>query len=394
MMRHLFRNWKATVSFFCLLLTTVTSIPWQQANAHFPFRHWHGVYRPHFAYRHHYSSGFGGYGFGYRHFPSTYLYIDSYAGTYPFGFCPPAFCSVSRVRTFSAGYFPTVTYPIYSAPVYYAPVYQDPCFTSLGTGYSPYSSFGANSGYSSVRGPRDFFANEPLASARSSSNAFTTSPLASIDLKEKLEQPLMQRSLREVPADRSEAVKLVSHRTEQRRTVSKPRALEPYSPIWTKAAAGLVDEMVKAGHLSDAIDSCKSMEKIEQPKGAGVYLRQGLMRFFAEKKPTSASMSQALDLLNDACQAGSELSATELQNQSLSQYFAACLIDVPNSLEALSKTVLSSPEHSKRELLLLSVLLKLDGQYEKANLFAKEASEQANLDKDFRWDSILSACLK
>jgi len=176
---------------------------------------------------------------------------------------------------------------------------------------------------------------------------------------------------------------------------NKPALLQPYSPIWTKAAVGIVDDMVAAGELDDAHSSCKSMERITQPKGAGVYLRQALLKYFANEvssveKPTTDEILRLLEL---ACEAGSQVLPNELSKDSLQDYFAACLVDVNAKLEQLSQSVLESPNQSGKELLLLSALLKLDGQADRAKLFASEVEEQVAKSGPFRWNSLLDACL-
>ena len=173
---------------------------------------------------------------------------------------------------------------------------------------------------------------------------------------------------------------------------SKPRVVQPYSPIWTKAAVGIVDDMIEAGRFDDAQASCRSMEKIEQPNGAGVYLRQGLLKYFASQDHSAASTESVLNLLDQACASGSRLSAEELNSESLRTYFAACVIDLDATLERLSKSVLDNPESSEREILLLTVLLKLEGQDERANLFVKEAEQLASQSSSFRWSNLLLAC--
>ena len=175
----------------------------------------------------------------------------------------------------------------------------------------------------------------------------------------------------------------------------KPALLQPYSPIWTNAAAGIVDDMVAAGELDDANSSCKSMERITQPKGAGVYLRQALLKYFANEGSSAQkpSTDEVLRLLDLACEAGSQVVPSELSKDSLHDYFATCLVDVDAKLEQLSQSVLESPNQSGRELLLLSALLKLDGQTDRAKQFASEVEDQVAKSESFRWNSLLDACL-
>ena len=152
--------------------------------------------------------------------------------------------------------------------------------------------------------------------------------------------------------------------------------------------------MVAAGELDHAHSSCKSMERITQPKGAGVYLRQALLSYFsADASSAAPSMIEILKLLELACEAGSQVQPTELPKDSLQDYFAACKVDVTGKLELLSKSVLESPNNSGGELLLLAALLKLDGQYDRAKLFANEVEEQFARAGAFRWHSLLNVCL-
>jgi hypothetical protein len=171
----------------------------------------------------------------------------------------------------------------------------------------------------------------------------------------------------------------------------KPALLQPYSPIWTEAANGLVDDMIANGQLANAAASCKGMEKIEQPKGAGVYLRQALISYFETAQNPSASTEEVLDLLEKACQAGSQLQPSELSKKSLGEYFEACNVDVESSMEQLSRWILENPGKSGRELMLLTALLKIDGQADRARLFADEAEQLAVKSGTFRWANLLSA---
>jgi hypothetical protein len=50
---------------------------------------------------------------------------------------------------------------------------------------------------------------------------------------------------------------------------------------------------------------------------------------------------------------------------------------------------LQQPEKSGREMMLLTVLLKLDGQQDRARLFAKESRTLAARSDTFRWKSVL-----
>jgi hypothetical protein len=51
----------------------------------------------------------------------------------------------------------------------------------------------------------------------------------------------------------------------------------------------------------------------------------------------------------------------------------------------------SNPEG--QDLLLLAALLKLEGQDERAKLFATEVKEQASHSNSVQWNAILNVCL-
>lgn len=338
MLKRHFAKW-ALAAFTSVAFGAIAAEP---ASAHFPrlgFRHCYGGY---------YGGFHGGYHGGY-HGWGNYGFVSSYRVS-PWCFAP-------RVVRYNY-YAPVVTWPIstyYVAPTYQvAPTYYvDPCAPTWGG-----VSYEVGTPFASTRGPRDFLSD--------GSTVTTASASAS------------------VPKWGSSPTTMY--------VAAKPRVLQPYSPIWTKAAVGIVDEMIEKGRFDDAQASCSSMEKIQQPKGAGVYLRQGLIKYFATEDHTLASTDQVLRLLEQACEAGSQLSAEELNCQSLREYFAACAIDLDATLESLSRTVLENPENSEREILLLTVLLKLEGQTERAQLFAREAGQLAARSGKSQWNNVLSMC--
>ena len=295
----------------------------------------------HHPFRHHHGC-FGSYGWGSNYYGAYYGAYSSFSGLSSSYYYP----------SLSIGYMPryySVNYytPTYFAPVYYPPVYYTPAFSPCST----WGSVNFNLGF----------------------------PVATNSVPSKLSVGLFAST-------NQPSVKLVSR---------KPILLQPYSPIWTKAAVGIVDDMVAAGELDHAHSSCKSMERITQPKGSGVYLRQALLNYFSTDANVtqSSSTDEILQLLDLACAAGSQVQPSELAKDSLGDYFSACLVDVNGTMERLSKSVLELPNNSGRELLLLSALLKLDGQPERAKLFANEVKEQVANSGSFRWNSLLEACL-
>ena len=351
-----------------------------RANAHYPFHHHHGCFGSsgwgsHYRGVSFYSgySGFGGY--------SSY-YGSSSSCFYPsLSFCAPRYYSVNY-------YTPTYYAPTYYAPAYYAPTYYAPapCSTWSNVPFSTSFPIGLN-GFSATNAADSFdtpsFASSPRFSnsaplAMQTRTFQTRAPLAGLTVAGKLisnREPAVETTNLE-QAHNQRGKKVVSY---------KPVVLQPYSPIWTKAAVGIVDDMIAAGELEHAHSSCKSMERVTQPKGSGVYLRQALLNYFSTEVTSSAKPS--------ACNAGSLLLPSELAKDSLQDYFAACYVDVAGKLELLSKSILESPEHAGQELLLLSALMKLEGQDDRAKLFATSAAEQAAKSSSFRWNSVLNVCL-
>lgn len=343
-----------------------------QVYGHHPFRH-HGC----FGWGSHYYGGYSSY-YSYR---SAYAY-PSFSFAYT-----PRFYSVNY---YTPTYFAPVYYaPAYYAPAYYAPTYYEPTYyapacnswsnvnygvsTPLASNTIPrYSALDASvSTYKPVSSPLAMQSRTPLANSR----------MAGIPVSKKTVPEVISG----LPVSSETSVQLVSY---------KPAVLQPYSPIWTKAAVGIVDEMVAAGEFDHAHSSCKSMERIAQPKGAGVYLRQALLSYFsADANVSKPSTEDALNTLELACQSGSLVQPSELNKDSLRSYFAACLVDVSGSMNKLSQSVLESPSISSKDLLLLSALLKLDGQTERARLFAAEVQTQTASIASFKWHNLLNACL-
>jgi hypothetical protein len=351
------------------LMVWNTSSP---AEAHFPhFRHHahFGYYGPrHFSY---YGPGFAYYG-GYRPFLHR-----SYAVGY---FSYPWYYST---------YYPLYpTYPLYFAPTYYGysiptitwPVttyyYQPVCTTAPAAGTSSY--FVQNATAHNARTRVQSVPDEPQVLRRDETLSVK---LASATVPVDVSMP--KPRIEELKAESASTITIVR----------KPVVLKPYSPIWTKAAVGLVDNMIEEGRFEDAVASCKSMEKISEPKGAGVYLRQGITTLFSVRKLDNAMLDRALDHLNDACLSGSQLSPMELdQGSTLTDYFRSCdQVDIQSTLDELSKQILDQPSESFKQLIVLAVLLKLDGQEERASLFAQEALQHPA--RSNRWTSVLHASI-
>ena len=345
----------------------------------------------------HYGGSFGHYGlggfYGYSGFGYSPFYFNSYRTSY-FGYSSPYYYSFApvyyRPRFYCAPYVvvPTTTYYYSSYPTFWSGVSVNGIPLASQTQPSdlqPQSNAFRTS----------YIASAPASTSRS--NFSIKPPLSTIAVAppRAANAPLMMMR------DDRDAVALASDiqigdspiEMGTKYVSSKPALLQPYSPIWTKAASGLVDEMVAGGHLEEAYNSCKGMEKIAQPKGAGVYLRTALLSYFANRSDSNApSTDEILDLLDLACSAGSQLEPSELAQTSLSNYLQECSVDVKGSMEQLSRWILDNPTQSGRELLLLTALLKLDGQSERAKIFANEAELLASKSNSFHWDQLLAVC--
>jgi hypothetical protein len=368
-----------------IVAATVMTSGSNQAQAHF-FRHlfgYHGYGYGGFGcgglgYR-----GIGFYGFGCR--PFRGCYSSYYAVSTPYYYSTPVYYTQPiytynycvpyvAVPTYSecAPYFSDVTYspsyPIASAP----PSASWPVSNLVKNGITPTNSSIAN---------RNSFAAQPSSTLLASSQNAKNAPLMM------LRHPEPTLELATIDKTQSPEVNVVGKQYVAR----KPAVLQPYSPIWTQAATGLVDDLIAAGQLDDAAASCKSMEKIEQAKGAGVYLRQGLLGYFANTNSPAAT-DKALSLLEQACATGSQLEPSELSKSSLREYFANCSVDLDESMEKLSQSILENPNKSGRELLMLTVLLRMDGQSERSKLFAVEAEQMAAKSDAFHWNNLLNVC--
>jgi hypothetical protein len=384
------------------------------AEAHFPF-HFRHCYHSH-GWGSHYYGGYSSFSIGY----SPRIYSTSF---YSSGFCSPSYY---RTSYFAPSYYYTPTYctPSYLAPVYYTPSYFAPTYY-----YAP--AFDPCNAWSSVQ-PRTHYSDTSFTAANSAasrvtnayaaSRANTQSSLAMVNRNSPLTMPargLDERVFAErVPQERSILAGLPVSKVEGADQVArvhevdgletltkrgttvvakKPALVQPYSPIWTKAAVGIVDDMVAAGEFEHAYSSCKSMDRVTQAKGAGVYLRQALMSYFADGATSGStvqpSTDDTLNRLATACEFGSNLLPDELSKSSLHDYFAHCSVDVSKNMDELSKRVLESGSGSGKELLLLAALLKLDGQSDRAKLFATEVESRLSTNESQRWLKVLEVCL-
>lgn len=293
--------------------------------------------------------------------------------------CYPRITTVNCVSTgiwggsFYRGFYPLhgglwPSYSFYScpkvvaAPVFYRPVVYTPVY---------YDSFYCN----------------PIVTTWSLSRATATpTPIGT-------RQPLYADSQRTKSLNPTSAQFLVEKKTRHVAPGTSPHAsafVTTYSPIWTQSAVGLIDNMMERGEWQIAHQSLEGMEKISTPLTHRVLLRQAVMDLVANRESLDvARIDRVMDRLAEAAEAGSPFSPNEFRGASLSDYLRASDIDLNPILDQLAQRVLQQPGKSGREMMLLSVLLKLDGQQDRARLFAKESRTLAARSDTFRWKSVL-----
>jgi hypothetical protein len=323
---------------------------------------WHRhVYHHHF-YGHHFG---GWYGYGYGPYFSYRPWVPL-RSAYHSSFYSPYYYSYAPVYSYR------VAVPIVVAPTYYydvpactVPTYSVDYF-SQSKSYQP--TYAGNSTYVGK-------------------SASTLSPyIAHTDPRDSVNAPVPGRLVS------SETVSAKKPAVSQLTSTEGIRVVKPYTPIWTESAIGLIDAMIAEGDVDTALASCHRMEKIPDSKGPGIYLRHGLFeQFLASRGGSESSSSRVLNLLNEACANGSYLEAREIGKDSITEYFANAKIDVADELEKLSKRVLDDSSNSIGDLLLLSALLKLDGQSDRAVLFANEVQNQVAGQPSFQWRKLLDS---
>lgn len=190
------------------------------------------------------------------------------------------------------------------------------------------------------------------------------------------------------------ATRQLARTTSVQPVVQKPsrQALTTYSPIWTESAVGLIDDMMDRGEWELAHQSLQRMNKIKTPLDRRVLLRQAVMDLVAHRESIDApELDRIMDRFAQAAEKGSRFAPEELRGDSLSNYLRESRIELDPIFDSLAQRVIEQPERSGREMLLLSVLLKLDGQADRASLFAKESRMMAARSDAFRWKSVLQS---
>lgn len=271
--------------------------------------------------------------------------------SYSYYNCPTVFC-------------PPVVYP----PVYYAPFcYRSVVYVPSVTYYDPCP-------------PIDYSPVIETQWIESSEGAVYQSqrPTLSVSSKSRVTASSLTR------AGRSPRTVRVSDESLAKQVV------QPYSPVWTDAAVGVLDDLVARGDFEVAYKASQRMEKVGSPLNHRVLLRQGLLELIANRDAMDAEvLEQVMDRFAQAADAGSEFQPTDLGGKTVSEYLDGSAIALDDVLDVLAKRVLANPSLSGREMVTLSVLLSLDVQTERSQLFHSESRTLAAHSDGFRWQSIL-----
>jgi hypothetical protein len=373
--------------------------------AHFPYRNWcwgggwHGAsyfssfpaYRSFYYpthYIHHYRPVIH-----YRPFVHYYrpmVIRPSYVS--PWCYAPVQYCAP-----------PVFLTPICNTPVYHTPVCY-PNVDSIRVGY------GTQLGYApAVRsaltqsglGAANSTWNKPsIVNQRSSPSPTTRMSVANwLDDRDEYANEVLADSEQQFVRPPLRLVSTQSDLSEDRTSsrsivVSKPaiKSQIPTSLAWSDSASGLVDEMVLAGDMPNALRSCEAMASNRQPMNKGIYLRHAILKLFTPD--TETDLEKVLDLLNMSAAAGGEITPSELGGSTLRDYLEPSRVGLQDSLNQLSHNALQGKTDGAADLLLIAALLKLDGQSERSKLFASEAFVKASVSENFVWHSLLAAVRK
>lgn len=314
---------------------------------------------------------------GREYAPWGYGYTSIYRG------CWPSYSYRRVVYT-----TPLVSIPVFTEPVYFQPqVIYTPTFeaqTIYGSDCFSQSTLPVSSSHSS---PSLRFSGSNLPSVRSQTNR---TAVAHASHRSAVATPSSVQSLNTASFFISRDVWQTNPGATRVTKSDRVQPVQPYSPVWTESAVGLIDDMIDRGEWELAQQSCQRMEKIPSSKTAPVLLRQAVLDLVAHRESlTNAEIDRLLERFDEATIEGCTLQGSELRHGALSHYLEASCIGLTSILDRVSQRALEQPANSHRELLLLAALLALDNQQERAEVFAREAQAQAALEDSFRWHSLL-----
>ncbi len=323
-------------------------------------------------------------------------------------------CSYRSYYALPTGCWPSYSY--YSAPVtfyphvIYSPIIYSPAFTTIDC-FSQSSTVAApttfTTGYASpvdarysraVSNPTPRFSGSPtnptLQTATANPARFAPTRWAAASHPAPSASPASSSALSTssvlVSSDTRRKVRMANPGSTLVTKSDAPRPIQPYSPIWTESAVGLLDDLMDRGEWAIATESSQRLEKIPSALTQSVLLRQAIFELVTHRDTlTTSELERVLHKLDYATIEGSELLGTELRHGSISLYLEGSTIPLDSILDPLSKQAMEHPESSSKELLLIAALLTLDGQPERASVFAREARAQAAMEESFPWQSLL-----
>jgi hypothetical protein len=331
---------------------------------------------------------------------------------YPVGYYDA--CSYRAYYALPTGCWPSYSYysaPVmFSPPVIYSPIIYSPSVTTIDC-FSQSSTMTAPTNYTTryaspvdaryvraVSHPTPRFSGSPTNPtlqtaatnpARFAQTRWTTASHPISTASPASARPLSTSSVF-VSRDTRREVRMANPGSTLVTKSDTPRPIQPYSPIWTESAVGLLDDLMDRGEWAIATESSQRLEKIPSALTQSVLLRQAIFELVTHRDTlTTSELERVLHKLDYATIEGSELLGTELRHGSISLYLEGSTIPLDSILDPLSKRAMEHPESSSKELLLIAALLTLDGQQERASVFAREARAQAAIEESFPWQSLL-----
>ncbi len=373
---------------------------WSSSNAeaHWPFHRHHYHYAPsyHFSFYRSYYRPFHHRTYAYSSFYSSF---PSYASYSWHGW--PTY----RVRYFAPIVYTTRTYwtptyyvaPIYCAPTTYCYPAQtiqysvDPCLTtndSYGNGWDAQQVSLPEYEPAKLYRPSLAYTSSGQERRLESGNVDRYGAFETIDRVAGRETSMFEPLAEELPtpaasfATTADAWKrsdnamrtaefqdsFASREIQVRR--AKPVAtLLPTSSDWADSAIGISDLMIQDGDAYAALQACERMSEIRQQLPAGIYLRHIVLA-----SVHGALADELTRLMLDCRNNGGEFDSTLLPGNSVRKYLSGDpKVDFDRSLDRLAKTALES--NRGEDLLAIGILLKIDGQADRASTFASSAIE-------------------
>jgi hypothetical protein len=156
--------------------------------------------------------------------------------------------------------------------------------------------------------------------------------------------------------------------------LDRSATLEPTDLAWKEAAIGYMDLMLDENAVDAALDACRRMADFKGRLPAGVTLRHALLSAASEQ-----STSETVAVLARATAADLEISTAELESTA-SELLAGTDIDLQAVMNRYAEKAILNQASSNNaaNMLVLAFLAKMDGNEQRARLFAGSVSESGN----------------